>query len=405
MFWKRVTIAVSLALLGAGPEIVAAQAAEAPATPRPPLAAAGHWSPPPPSRISDEARRRIWERIRRHRQLLRTRGLATPQRGVAHPLFAWPLRAAANLADNGYHAIDAFVDNNPAFPGFLSDHECGTRTYDLDNGYNHRGSDFFSWPFAWWKLDQDAVEVVAAAAGTIIDRGAGNFDRRCVCETDDPNYVIVEHADGSTVWYFHMKNGSVTPKSVGQTVAVGEYLGVVGSSGCSGAPHLHFEVYDSGDDLVDPYDGTCNAFNSGDGWWLDQRPYYDSALNALSTHEAIPAFPSCPDTTDQPFYRNAFDPGETAYFAVFYRDSQIGHETQLAIRRPDGSLFASWTHTDTGPYFPASWWIWSMALPGAGPEGTWTFEATYQAATFSHRFAIGAEIFADGFESGDTTAW
>ncbi len=158
------------------------------------------------------------------------------------------------------------------------------------------------------------------------------------------------------------------------------------------------------DELIDPYDGACNSLNGGDGWWLEQRPYFDSALNALSTHEAIPEFLPCPQT-ERPHYRNDFKPGEMAYFAVFYRDSLPGHQTQLVIRRPDDSVFSSWTHTDPGPYFPASWWIWSGNLPADAAEGEWTFEASYQGGTFQHLFNVGNGIFSDGFESGDTAAW
>ena len=50
------------------------------------------------------------------------------------------------------------------------------------------------------------------------------------------------HADGSVAWYGHMKAGSLTNKAVGQTVSSGEYLGIVGSSGNSTGPHLHFGI-------------------------------------------------------------------------------------------------------------------------------------------------------------------
>jgi len=58
-------------------------------------------------------------------------------------------------------------------------------------------------------------------------------------------------ADGSVAWYFHLKNGSVTTKAIGQPIAAGEKLGAVASSGCSSGPHLHFEVHQSGGALID----------------------------------------------------------------------------------------------------------------------------------------------------------
>lgn len=59
-------------------------------------------------------------------------------------------------------------------------------------------------------------------------------------------YVIVRGAaDGRDYVFMHLKSGSVlvTP---GQTVAAGEALAQVGSTGASSGPHLHFEIWVGG---------------------------------------------------------------------------------------------------------------------------------------------------------------
>lgn len=57
-------------------------------------------------------------------------------------------------------------------------------------------------------------------------------------------HMVVEHViDGQKVQtvYAHMQFGSLAA-SVGDTVARGQQLGVVGNTGASTGPHLHFEV-------------------------------------------------------------------------------------------------------------------------------------------------------------------
>jgi len=88
--------------------------------------------------------------------------------------------------------------------------------------------------------------ILAAAAGTVI---------RVVCNVSTNNcdvdgnrtlsgcgwYAEVQHAGNIVTRYCHLvRRPSV---AVGQTVAKGQLLGYVGTSGSSSGPHLHFEVH------------------------------------------------------------------------------------------------------------------------------------------------------------------
>ncbi len=53
------------------------------------------------------------------------------------------------------------------------------------------------------------------------------------------NLVILKHGDGYETYYGHL---SVISVSVGDTVAKGKKIGLIGSTGKSTGPHLHFEV-------------------------------------------------------------------------------------------------------------------------------------------------------------------
>jgi len=63
------------------------------------------------------------------------------------------------------------------------------------------------------------------------------------------NNVIMQCDDNVFAMFAHFKTGSVRVK-VGEQVERGALLGEVGHSGNSTAPHLHFQLMDSGDLLV-----------------------------------------------------------------------------------------------------------------------------------------------------------
>jgi len=60
-------------------------------------------------------------------------------------------------------------------------------------------------------------------------------------ETALGNGVVIDLGDGKYACYGHMVNGSVRV-AVGDTVTEGEVIGLMGNTGNSDAPHLHFQV-------------------------------------------------------------------------------------------------------------------------------------------------------------------
>ncbi len=305
--------------------------------------------------------------------------LDTRQRKTTSTLFSWPLQTSAGLIDCSYYYIGNYVDEDPTSPG-VKDYNCGTVTYD-----GHRGTDICSAPYPFLKMDNNQVNVVAAAPGTIIQKSDGYFDKNCAMNTDTANYIIIQHADGSVALYWHMKKFSLTSKIAGQTVSLGEFLGVVGSSGSSTAPHLHFEVWSTSSSatLKDPWAGTCNSLG-GATWWVAQKPYTEPAVIKAQVNSLPAILPGC-DTTETPNEDSCFTAGATAKFYFFLRNETPGDTVRERIINPGGSTFASWTHNSTTSYL-ASYWYWNKVLPAT--TGIYTYETIYNGITCSKNFVV-----------------
>ncbi|SFC12534.1 M23 family metallopeptidase [Streptomyces aidingensis] len=74
------------------------------------------------------------------------------------------------------------------------------------------------------------TSVKAVSSGTVVSAGWGG---------SYGNEVIIQHEDGHYSQYAHLSAISV---SAGQSVTVGQEIGLVGTTGNSTGPHLHFEI-------------------------------------------------------------------------------------------------------------------------------------------------------------------
>lgn len=112
-------------------------------------------------------------------------------------------------------------------------------THNITSGYGARWGTFHS------GIDISGgncygADIVASDAGTVTWAG---YD-----DSGYGNYVIIDHGNGYATLYGHCSEVYV---STGQTVAQGETVAAIGSTGYSTGPHLHFEVR-SGSERLDP---------------------------------------------------------------------------------------------------------------------------------------------------------
>jgi murein DD-endopeptidase MepM/ murein hydrolase activator NlpD len=356
----------------------------------PPGAVRGGAVPLPRDEVTPAERTRIETMLAANLKVLRDAGRLPPIQPKAGLLFPlqWPLQLVPGHPEQVARTVTNYVDHNPGYPDQLLDYNCGNRTYDTPDGYNHQGTDITSFPFAWRKMDNDEAIVVAAAPGIIIAKEDGQFDRSCTLNSNSWNAVYLRQADGTIAWYGHLKNGSLTSKGFGDWVLAGEFLGVMGSSGDSTGPHLHLELYDNASNLIDPFAGACNNFN-GQSWWADQRPYNEPAIDLVMTGDAPVDFSSCP-TPEVEHRSSFFQPGQTVYLTAFFTDQLRADASVFNVYAPDGTLFATTQIPSDADYYAASFWQYSVALPMSAPAGTWRFEVLFHGQTQSVNFQVGA---------------
>ena len=341
--------------------------------------------------LCDDDRTRIHEENAESIKKLKERGLinSVKLRKITAGDFNWPLKPVNILTDESYYVISGFVDHDENYPDQLLDYNGGTRTYDTEDGYNHRGTDFATWPYPWYKMDHNQIEVISMAPGIIIGKSDGHFDRSCAMSDSSWNAVYVLHDNGAIAWYGHMKKNSLTAKVTGDTISTGEYLGIVGSSGSSTGPHLHLEIYDAEDNLIDPWAGPYNP-SIASSWWVNQPPYYDSKILTLSTNSAWPVFPECPQQEIMNL-KNEFAYGDTIFFVSFYRDLLKGDAPYYKVTNPENQIYADWylnTNTDQFPdHLTASWWGWYYIIPETTP-GTWEYSIFYNNVLYRHYFTV-----------------
>lgn len=135
------------------------------------------------------------------------------------------LRALEHVLMNRDLRAEVLPSGRPVTKGWMSS-GFGKRT-DPFNGKksNHRGVDF---------AGKRGSDVVAVASGVVVrSENASGFG----------NLVEIRHADGYSTLYGHNKQNLV---KVGDVVSKGDRVALLGSTGRSSGPHVHFEVHHNG---------------------------------------------------------------------------------------------------------------------------------------------------------------
>ncbi len=222
------------------------------------------------------------------------------------------------------------------------DYQCGSRTYDGHDGTDIRVLDL--------GMQRSGVEVLAAAPGRVVGTRDGMADvsvrtigKAEIAGKECGNMVVLEHENGWRTQYCHLAKGSIRVKT-GDRVAEGRAIGLVGLSGNTEFPHLHFTVGFAGA-IVDPFafGPALDSCNSGG------RSLWASALQAGLDYRAreilnygFAAVPPTMELVEAGDIKNHPPSRQSGVLTAYIRviGLQQGDEQALTISGPDGSLFS-----------------------------------------------------------------
>ncbi|MEM8655754.1 MAG: M23 family metallopeptidase [Pseudomonadota bacterium] len=230
--------------------------------------------------------------------------------------------------------IQQYVDHDTS--GEAMDFQCSSLSYDT-----HQGTDFALKSIEHMRR---GVDVIASAPGVVKGTRNGMEDRIYrrgegdrVNGRECGNGVLIDHGDGWTTQYCHLKRGSVQVRT-DDTVEKGAVLGEVGLSGRTQFPHVHVTLRKDGD-VVDPFDPdgeiTCGQ-PSTQTLWDTPLTYQPGGVLTVGFADKVPEFNTIKAGTAAVRELPVDAPAIVVFGYAF--GGKAGDMMQLRIDGPDGTL-------------------------------------------------------------------
>jgi hypothetical protein len=291
--------------------------------------------------------------------------------------------------------VQNYADADPR-PNLADDPMCGPLSYD-----GHDGLDFRIPAAAM----QRGVAVLAPAPGTIVGVRDGEADgaflqrgEAALGGRDCGNGVRIDHGDGWTSQLCHMRNGSLNVR-VGDHVSAGQTLGLVGLSGHTQFPHVHFAL-NRGDTKLDPLTGraldqigACGPSAAMPGaHWSDQARAALSYRSALWFQAGFTGATPAPSANVEAFPANASRNAPLVFWALAVGPRQ-GDALRVRLYGPDGALLSENTRNQPRDQAQASLFAGREPPQGGWPAGAYRGEAVLlragaMVATYSETFML-----------------
>jgi murein DD-endopeptidase MepM/ murein hydrolase activator NlpD len=231
------------------------------------------------------ARRMRLDRLRPEARLAALALAIAAAGAAAQPALQLPLRC--NPGQDCW--VSNHVDLDPSRG--VRDYACGAFTYDAHDGTDLALRDM--------QAMREGVAVLAAAGGVVRALRDGMADASVrqtgydpVRERECGNGLRIDHGDGWETQYCHLRRGSLSVRR-GERVEPGQSLGLVGLSGVTEYPHLHFTLRRHRE-VVDPFRGShapgCGV--GGNPLWdaatLARLPYAPGAIYNYGVAASLP---------------------------------------------------------------------------------------------------------------------
>ncbi|MBL8920946.1 MAG: M23 family metallopeptidase [Myxococcaceae bacterium] len=262
---------------------------------------------------------------------------------------AWPLPGMNGVEWVVNNYVD--LDSTAGLRDWMGRVGTAAKTYD-----GHRGIDIDVPSFR--AMDAD-FPVIAAAPGVVTQVIDGFADRNIACTSQNANLVRIRQDDCSTAIYAHFKRLSIRV-AVGQRIAAGQQLGVVGSSGCSTQAHLHYELISAAGVLEEPF--APNRWQS--------PPPYTTAASVMDVNFRSGSYTDFNELKD-PGADPVSVPAGSIGIASNTANGRPGDVISMRLLQPDGGVSATGSQTLSQDFRHSFWW-WNRTLPGV--PGMWTIE-------------------------------
>lgn len=274
------------------------------------------------------------------------------------------------------------------------DYACGPMSGD-----GHKGTDFAVRDLA---VVTAGVKVFAAASGRVSAVRDGMEDRlidagdvETVGGRECGNGVRIDHGDGWMSLYCHLRRGS-TMVLEGDEVTAGQPLALVGLSGQTSFPHLHFDIRQN-DRPVDPFVGTKRDAACGPGeaplWNRDVRKALDYRPLLLANSGIAATVPD-KDDTRKGWHRETALPAQSPSLTLWVDGYwfEPGDKVAFKLNGPDRSVVIDRTF-EIGQRRQRWFSFASAPRPfGGWPEGAYRGEVSVQRVGRALVDVIGSEV-------------